>query len=111
MLDSHTPMMRVESLHALAYCRRLFYFQEVERIEVPHDRVFAGRHLHAALEADEEGDATRVELTSDALGLTGVVDCLKRRDGSYLPYEHKRGKPARDADNAPEPWPSDRLQV
>jgi CRISPR-associated protein Cas1 len=111
MLDSHTPMMRVESLHALAYCRRLFYFQEVERIEVPHDRVYAGRHLHAALEADEEGDATRVELTSDALGLTGVVDCLKRRDGSYLPYEHKRGKPARAADNSPEPWPSDRLQV
>ena len=111
ILDSHTPMMRVESLHAFAYCPRLFYFQEVERIEVPHDRVFAGRQLHAALEADEDGEATRVELTSDALGLTGVVDCLRRRDGSYLPYEHKRGKPARAADNSPEAWPSDRLQV
>lgn len=99
------------ALHALAYCRRLFYLEEVEEIRVADDRVFAGRHLHAALEADEEGDATHIELTSEALGLTGVVDCLKRRDGSYLPYEHKRGKPARAADNTPEPWPSDRLQV
>jgi CRISPR-associated protein Cas1 len=40
-----------------------------------------------------------------------VVDCLRRRDGSYLPYEHKRGKPARAADNTPGAWPSDRLQV
>jgi CRISPR-associated protein Cas1 len=111
VLNSHAPPVRVMALHALAYCRRLFYLEEVEEIRVADDRVFAGRHLHAALEADEEGDATRLEFVSEALGLTGVVDCLKRRDGSYLPYEHKRGKPARAADNTPEPWPSDRLQV
>jgi peptidyl-prolyl cis-trans isomerase C len=31
------------------------------------------------------------------------VDCVRRRDGSHLPYEHKRGRPARAADNAPAP--------
>ena len=44
-----------------------------------------------------------VELTSPTLGLTGKVDCLRRRDGSYLPYEHKRGQPAADARTAPPP--------
>jgi CRISPR-associated protein Cas1 len=111
VLDSHDPVFRVESLHALAYCPRLFYYQEVERISVPHEAVFAGRQLHAQLEADEDGESVSVELASAALGLAGKVDCLRRRDGSYLPYEHKRGKPARRPDNTPEPWPSDRLQL
>ena len=110
--DSHAPPLRVESLHAYAYCRRLFYFQEVERIDAPDARVFAGRALHAALEADDaDGEAVSIELASDRHGLVGKVDCVRRRDGAHVPYEHKRGKPARAADHSPEPWPSDRLQV
>lgn len=111
ILDSHSPPIRVMALHALAYCRRLFYLEEVEEIRVAEGRVYAGRHLHSALDADEDGEATSLELQSDKLGLIGRVDCLKRRDGSYLPYEHKRGKPARTPNNTPEPWPSDRLQI
>ena len=111
VLDSHAPPVRVMALHALAYCRRLFYLEEVEEIRVADHRVYAGRHLHAALEADEDGESVSVELSSERLGLFGKVDCLRRRDGSHLPYEHKRGKPARGTDNVPEPWPSDRLQV
>jgi CRISPR-associated protein Cas1 len=99
------------ALHALAYCPRLFYLEEVEEIRVADDRVFAGRELHASLAADEDGEAVQIELTSETLGITGKVDCLRRRDGSNLPYEHKRGKPARSADGKPEAWPSDRLQV
>lgn len=111
VLDSDAPPVRVMALHALAYCERLFYLEEVEEIRVADDRVFAGRQLHAALAADEDGEAVSVELASPALGLAGKVDCLRRRDGSYLPYEHKRGRCRRAPDNAPEPWPSDRLQV
>ncbi len=110
-LDSDSPFLRVESLHALAYCERLFYLQEIERLSSPDERVYAGRQLHAALEADEDGDSVSVELTSQALGLTGKVDCLRRRDGSHLPYEHKKGKSRRADDNTAEAWPSDRLQV
>src|SRR5438105_2619069 len=107
----HEPPVRVMALHALAYCPRLFYLEEVEEIRVADERVYAGRQLHAALEADEEGEAVSVELSSAALGLMGKVDCLRRRDGSYLPYEHKRGQPARPAGGPPAAWPSDRLQV
>ena len=49
-------------------------------------------------------------LSSSALGLTGKVDCLRRRDGSVIPYEHKRGRPRRE-DETVEAWPSDVLQV
>jgi CRISPR-associated protein Cas1 len=108
--DSHAPMLRVESLHALAYCPRLFYLQEVERIEVPNDRIYAGRELHTSLEADEEGEQTQLELADPELGLIGKVDAIRRRDGSLLPYEHKRGR-CRRGDSGPEAWPSDRLQV
>lgn len=119
VLDSDAPPVRVMALHALAYCERLFYLEEVEEIRVADDRVFAGRQLHAALAADEDGEAVSVELASTALGLAGKVDCLRRRDGSYLPYEHKRGRcrrdetPVADAPGSPRhaPWPSDRLQV
>jgi CRISP-associated protein Cas1 len=111
LLDSDSPPVRVMALHAIAYCRRLFYLEEVEEIRVADAAVFAGRQLHAALEADEEGEAVNIELTSTTLGLTGKVDCLRRRDGSYLPYEHKRGKPRRNEGEPPDAWPSDRLQI
>lgn len=111
LLDSHRPPVRVMALHALAYCPRLFYLEEVEEIRVADDRVYAGRQLHSALEADEDGESVSLELASEKLGLYGKVDCLRRRDGTHIPYEHKRGKPARDANNAAEPWPSDRLQL
>lgn len=111
LADSHAPPIRVMALHALAYCRRLFYLEEVEEIRVADERVFAGRQLHVTLEAKEDEEKVSVELASEALGLIGKVDCLKRRDGSYLPYEHKRGQPKRLPDNTAAAWPSNRLQV
>ncbi len=111
LIDAHEPPVRVMALHALAYCPRLFYLEEVEEIRVADAAVFAGRQLHAALEADEDGEAVNLELSSSTLGLTGKVDCLRRRDGSYLPYEHKRGQPRRPDGQQPDAWPSDRLQV
>ena len=104
-------LMAVEGLHAWAYCRRLFYLQHVEKIESPDERVHAGRELHASLAAEEDGEFTSLELACERLGLAGKVDALKRRDGVWTPYEHKRGRPARSADGKAEAWPSDRLQI
>src|SRR5918997_6866624 len=90
------PPLRVMSLHALAYCPRLFYLEEVEEIRVADARVYAGRELHASLAADEDGERTQLELADPALGLVGKVDAIRRRDGSLVPYEHKRGRARRD---------------
>lgn len=104
------PPLRVMALHALAYCKRLFYLEEVEEIRVADDRVYAGRALHAELDADEDGDRTQLELEDPKLGLIGKVDAIRRRDGSLIPYEHKRGR-SRHEDGTHSAWPSDRLQV
>ncbi len=96
-LKTENPV-RVMALHALLYCPRLFYLEEVEGIRVADDRVFAGRELHASLEAEQGDTWESLELESPTLGLVGKLDVLKRRDGQWIPYEHKRGrcmKPAR----------------
>jgi CRISPR-associated protein Cas1 len=105
--------LRVMALHALAYCERLFYLEEVEEIRIADARVYAGRTLHAEL-AREEGDGPshRFVLDSETLGIRGEVDALRRRDGRWIPYEHKRGRCRRgDGEEASQAWPSDRLQI
>jgi CRISP-associated protein Cas1 len=161
--------LRIMSLHALAYCERLFYLEEVEEMRVADERVYAGRRLHVEIDKKEdqrtrkgnvlaqpdivrrkkkpalpdktqkaawetqpenaneagvesaragesdsshsEGEPLRLNLESEKWGLTGKVDRIRRRDGMLIPYEHKRGRSARSADNKPEAWASDRLQV
>lgn len=114
ILPTSDPPLRVMSLHALLYCERLFYLEEVEEIRVADAAVYAGRELHeslAAADGGEGGALESVDLSSPALGLFGKVDCLKRRDGPLIPYEHKRGRCRRADDNTPLAWPSDRVQV
>ncbi len=80
-----------------------------------------GAGCTSELEREEEGEWHTLDLESETLGLRGRVDCLRRRDGSFIPYEHKRGRAARKEwrKNGAEPsrsneamaWPSDRIQV
>jgi hypothetical protein len=44
------PLIRVMALHALAYCERLFYLEEVEEIRVADANVYAGRRIHEKLD-------------------------------------------------------------
>jgi CRISPR-associated protein Cas1 len=87
-------MLSVQSLHALAYCERLFYLEEVEHLRLADAAVYAGRRLHAEMAREDEGEWHTLTLESKSLGLRGKVDCLRRRDGHYIPYEHKRGRAA-----------------
>jgi CRISPR-associated protein Cas1 len=104
--------LRIHALHALAYCERLFYLEEVENLRVADERVYAGRRLHVEIEREEdEGEWLTLALESERWGLVGKVDCVRRRDGMLIPYEHKRGRSARGQDGGAAAWPSDRLQV
>lgn len=102
MADS---LVRVMALHALAYCERLFYLEEVEEIRVADHRVYAGRTLHES-EAPTQGKQESQTLESETWGIKGKVDYVRYRDGGLVAYEHKRGRSMGD-----EAWPSDRLQV
>jgi CRISPR-associated protein Cas1 len=104
-MTSDDPLIRVMALHALAYCERLFYLEEVEEIRVADHRVYAGRTLHEA-EVGNDGKWESLSLESETWGIRGKVDFVRYRDGGLVAFEHKRGR-SRDDDA----WPSDRLQV
>ncbi len=103
--------IRVSALHALAYCSRLFYLEEVEELYTQDAAVFAGRRLHVELEKQEDEEWEELFLESEELGLRGRVDALRTRDRQVIPYEHKRGRSCRDKNNQPQAWESDRLQI
>ncbi|MEM9541481.1 MAG: type I-MYXAN CRISPR-associated endonuclease Cas1 [Cyanobacteria bacterium P01_E01_bin.42] len=103
--------IRVCALHAFAYCPRLFYLEEVEELYTQNAEVFAGRRLHAELEAQEGEEWQDLYLESEELGLRGRMDALRTRDGQTIPYEHKRGRCDRDSNQQPRPWESNRLQI
>ncbi|EKR07980.1 CRISPR-associated protein Cas4 / CRISPR-associated protein Cas1 multi-domain protein [Leptospira kirschneri serovar Valbuzzi str. 200702274] len=110
-MDSYGNI-RAMGIHSLLYCERLFYLEEVEGVLIADDRVFAGRTLHEELEPNEESSG-RIEsfhYTSETLEISGKVDRIQKRDGDWIPYEHKRGR-AKIGKDGPEAWESDQCQV
>jgi CRISPR-associated protein Cas1 len=103
--------LRVNALHALAYCPRLFYLEEVEELYTQDAAVFTGRRLHVEIEKEEGEEWQELILESETLGLRGKVDALRTRNGQTIPYEHKKGRCYRDQENKPQAWESDRLQI
>ena len=72
---SDEPPIRVMALHALLYCERLYYLEEVEEIRVADAAVFAGRRLHddvAGLD-DETPERRSVQVSSDEWGIFGTM--------------------------------------
>lgn len=103
-------LISVASLHALVYCERLFFMEEVERLRVADAAVYAGRRLHVEIAKDEGDTVERLEFENGDLGIRGAVDVLRVRSGELIPYEHKRGKSA-GTKGAREAWRTDRVQI
>lgn len=97
-------LTRVMALHALGYCERLFYLEEVEEIRVADQYVHAGRADHAELELAEGDETKGFELASETLGLMGKLDAIRHRDGTWTPYEYKRGRACRTPDGVWQAW-------
>ncbi len=104
-------MIRVNALHALKYCKRLFYLEEVEEMYTQDEFVYAGRRLHRKFETSEEGEWQQFLLENETLGIRGKADVIKTSQGHLIPYEHKRGRCAKNGDGEPEAWESDRIQL
>ncbi len=106
------PIIRAMGLHSFHYCERLFFLEEAEGLLLADDRVYAGRALHEELQTLGENyeQSETFEYTSEELGLTGKMDRLLKRNGQWIPYEHKRGR-ARTVGTRKEAWESDLMQV
>ena len=85
-------LLSVAGLLALVYCPRLFYLEEVERLRVADERVFAGRRAHVEQLPSEEGRVERLTFESETLGIQGTLDLLRYRDGGLVVYERKVGR-------------------
>ena len=109
MSNQNGRTFRAMGLHALAYCERLFFLEEIEEIRVADQNVWAGRRLHEEL--DEDDEVVQFTVESKTLGLRGKIDAIRRRDGTLYPIEHKRGRAYRTGDGEFEAWESDRLQA
>ena len=111
MASSQEPPLRVMSLHALAYCQRLFYLEEVEEIRVADDRGLCrpraarlargrrGRRAHrsSSWPTRRSGSSARSMRSAAATGRSCPTSTSAAGAGA-------RTKVA-------EAWPSDRLQV
>lgn len=118
--EHHLPVRR---LHNYVYCPRLFYYQWVENIFVDNADTVAGSSKHRQVDKPSRIDARKgfdlpegakirsLHLSSDMLGLTGVIDLLESKDDGCIILDYKRGSARRDADGNMLPKESDAIQV
>jgi CRISPR-associated protein Cas1 len=115
------PTIPLRALNQVTYCPRLYYLQYVDAVMPVNEHVEGGLFDHRRVDEPElanktrkEGDALRsrgVHLTSEALGLSGILDVIEERDGASYPVETKHGAAPRDDDGRPTTWDNDAVQL
>jgi CRISPR-associated protein Cas1 len=99
-------LVPVRALNQATYCPRLYYLQYVEAVMPTNEHVEGGHFDHRRVTAPglanrtrKEGDALQTRstpLSSEALGLTGVLDVVEEKGGEAYPVETKHGSAPRD---------------
>jgi len=97
--------MPVRRLHNYVYCPRLFYLQWVENIFVEDANTVAGTHAHRntdkasplkeSLDLEERSQHRSLAVSSDSLGLTGVVDLVESTADGREIVDYKNGSARR----------------
>ncbi len=111
----------VRALNQVTYCRRLYYLQYVDCVMPTNEHVEAGLHDHRRVDdpalaqrTRKEGDAARtrsVALSSEALGISGVLDQVEEKNGVEYPVETKHGFAPRNDQGQPTTWDNDAVQL
>src|SRR4051794_28358595 len=113
--EAHLIPLRV--LNQVTYCPRLYYLQYVDAVMPTNEHVEGGKFDHRRVDAAEHRQRTRKEgetlrtrsvaLSSERLGLTGVLDLLEEAGGQAYPVETKHGSAPRDEHGEPTAWDND----
>ena len=101
------PLMPVRRLHNYVYCPRLFYYQWVEGLFAENADTIIGSSLHHVVDEPDRwkqesieqmpGKVKSLSLSSEVLGLTGIVDLIQTdQDGLLSIIDYKKGHPAKD---------------
>jgi len=114
-------MIPVRALNQITYCPRLYYLQYVDAVMPTNEHVESGLHDHRRVDQPDlanktrkEGDAHRsrgIHLSSETLGISGVLDVIEEKDGVSYPVETKHGAAPRDDDGKATTWDNDAVQL
>ncbi len=121
MTATETALVPLRALNQVTYCPRLYYLQYVDCVMPTNEHVEAGLHDHRRVDDPDLARRTRKEagadrtrsvpLSSDALGLGGVLDVVEEKDGACYPVETKHGSAPRDEAGRPTTWDNDAVQL
>jgi CRISPR-associated protein Cas1 len=111
----------VRALNQVTYCPRLYYLQYVDAVMPHNEHVEGGLFDHRrvadpdlAQRTRKEGEALHTrsaQLTSERLGLTGVLDVIEEKGDAAYPVETKHGSAPRDEDGRPTAYDNDAVQL
>ena len=121
---SATPtadLIPVRALNQVTYCPRLYYLQYVDAVMPVNEHVEGGLFDHRRVDeatlankTRKEGDANRsrgVHLSSETLGISGILDVIEEKDGASYPVETKHGSAPRNDDGKATTWDNDAVQL
>jgi CRISPR-associated protein Cas1 len=121
MTATETALVPLRALNQVTYCPRLYYLQYVDAVMPLNEHVEGGLFDHRRVDEPglanktrKEGDTDRsrgVHLSSETLGLSGVLDVIEEKNGASYPVETKHGSAPRDDDGRPTTWDNDAVQL
>jgi CRISP-associated protein Cas1 len=111
----------IRALNQVTYCPRLYYLQYVDCVMPTNEHVEGGLFDHRRVDSPDLAHKTRrdgdtassrgIALSSETLGVTGVLDVIEERAGEQYPVETKHGSAPRDEDGKPTTWDNDAVQL
>ena len=120
-MSTVTDLIPVRALNQVTYCERLYYLQYVDCVMPTNEHVEGGLFDHRRVDDPglagrprKDGPATRTRsaaISSETLGLSGVLDQIEEKNGEAYPVETKHGQAPRDADGRPTSWDNDAVQL
>lgn len=121
MTAPSTALIPLRALNQITYCPRLYYLQYIDAVMPTNEHVESGLFDHRRVDEPELANKTRKEgeadksrgihLSSETLGLTGILDLIEEKNGASYPVETKHGSAPRDDDGRPTTWDNDAVQL
>lgn len=114
------PPLPARMVNEYAYCPRLFFLEWVDREFDENHLTLEGRVVHRRIDegeprkalgsvgTDEPWQARSVDVSSEALGVTGTIDIVEGAPGEAMPVDTKRGHVPDVPEGA---WEPERVQL
>ena len=121
MSATTTDLIPVRALNQVTYCPRLYFLQYVDCVVPTNEHVEGGLFDHRRVDDPDLKNKTRtdrgtatsrgVALSSEAIGVSGILDVIEEKGGTQYPVETKHGSAPHDDDGKPTVWDNDAVQL